>query len=99
VRAGSGCQGDLDCDGWSDTQELAFGTDRSLACSRTFGTNDESPDAVPSDFNDDRTSNGADVISFNRYLGKVNARWDLNMDGMVTGADILKLNPFLFKNC
>jgi len=97
---------DADGDGWSDAAELVFGTDPNLRCPATATANDESPDAWPADFNDDRTINISDV----NYLGpprwlstcgdaSYDPRADLTIDCRIDTEDINSLSSVIFMTC
>ena len=100
-----GCNGDADCDTWSDWIENFVGTDRSDACSNTSVRNDEFFDAFPPDVNDDRTVNSLDtsviIPALNSRLGQArfNIRFDLNADGAINTHDIGRLVQHLNGSC
>ncbi len=104
--------GDSECDGYPDTQqvglrasETSLGTDPGRYCPMTPGTNDEITDSWPPDLNDSQMVNGSDWLSYNSRFGLrsidqgYQARWDLNANGLINGADMLQLNPFMNKSC
>jgi uncharacterized protein YkwD len=89
-----GCSGDVDCDGTTNALESYIGTDTSRLCARTTGANDENPDSMPADFNDDRTVNVQDVLTYALHWNKLSGqpgfstRWDLNADGRNDLSDV-----------
>jgi hypothetical protein len=88
--------GDLDCDGFTSTQEAFIGTDPTRACGL---------DAWPPDINGDQLANGSDILLLAPTFGSIaagppyNARFDLNGDSRINGSDLLKFAPFFGKRC
>jgi hypothetical protein len=111
----SDCDGYADTTTFSPrAPESTIGTAVNTKCAVTSATGDEPlPDAWPPDFNDNRVVNVGDITSFNFSFGKLTsdpavnfggtltpiARWDLNASGHINVADVLQLNPFMFKTC
>jgi len=95
---------DSDCDGWNKTREQHVGTDPTTHCNATSTLNDE-PDFWPTDFNDSKFTNLADVSSFNPTYNKFpgdagySKRHDLNASNGVTLADVSLMNLFYNKPC
>ena len=100
-----GCSNDADCDSWSDSLENYFGTDRFDRCNNTTSRNDESPDAWPVDFNDDRVVNTVDagvlvfVLNSRQGDGDFTQRLDLNADGIINTTDAGRLVFALNDSC
>jgi hypothetical protein len=104
--------GDTDCDGYPDTTsfgarapESYIGTFQTQDCASTPSIGDEPTDSWPPDFNDNQITNGGDWLTYNSRFGVTvsppnpNVRWDLNASGLINGADMLQLNPFMNKRC
>jgi len=95
---------DSDCDGFNKTREQHVGTDPTKHCNGTGALNDE-PDYWPTDFNDSRFTNLADVSSFNPTYNKLvgedgySQRHDLNASNSVTLSDVSLMNNFYNKSC
>jgi lysophospholipase L1-like esterase len=75
-----------------DCIEVFLGTDPGKACAATTTANDEAVDAMPADFNDDRTVNVTDrtlmVLALKAYNGGTySQRFDLNADGAINVTD------------
>ncbi len=95
--------------------EADIGTVPTQHCNATPTIGDEplANDAWPPDFNDNQLMNGADILHYNAALSHPTTdppvvvgttsipltRFDLNNSEIVTGADILQLNPFFTKRC
>jgi ribonuclease BN (tRNA processing enzyme) len=95
---------DSDCDGWNKTREQHVGTDPTKHCNADKTFNNE-PDAWPGDFNDNKLTNLADVVSFGPTFNKLpnddgyNQRYDLNVNNITNLADIVTMGPFFNKLC
>jgi len=95
---------DPDCDGWNNAGETHVGTDPAKRCNNDSTLNNE-PDAWPTDFNDSRFTNLADVSSFNPTYNKLqnddgySQRHDLNASNSVTLSDVSLMNNFYNKSC
>jgi hypothetical protein len=95
------CPGDLDCDGWSDAVETLVGTRADAACAATSTAYDESPQALPPDFNDDQSVDTLDVLALKPYIGNsvYSARHDLDRSGSVDVLDVLQLKDYFGATC
>jgi len=95
---------DSDCDGFNKTREQHVGTDPTKHCNATSTLNDEA-DHWPTDFNDSRFTNLADVSSFNPTYNKLQGdrgysqRHDLNASNGVTLSDVSLMNAFYNQPC
>jgi hypothetical protein len=90
-----------DNDGFSDAVERFLGTQERRGCSADSVRNNE-VDSWPVDFDDNQVVNGADWISYIPLIKKTRpyaARWDLNTDGIINGADLVTLNPYMNRTC
>lgn len=88
---------DTDNDGFKDVVEISLGTDPNKSCPVSSIDN-----AWPPDVNNDGVVNHLDQSSFAQYIkGQVpyNMRFDLNMDGAVSKADIDLIQPYFLKSC
>ena len=97
---------DADCDRFLDAEEAAIGTLSNQQCAATSAANDEDPpDAWPTDFNDNRTTNVIDVGFLVPVLGSsspgppYNVRFDLNANGIINTIDVGRFVPLLNKSC
>jgi uncharacterized repeat protein (TIGR01451 family) len=94
-------------DGWfPDTLEIWTGTDTLDACPEN-----STDDAWAPDFNNDRRVQGLDILFLRLSLASTyggtwwerdksyNRRYDLNMDGVINGQDILFMRPYLGQLC
>jgi hypothetical protein len=96
---------DSDCDGQDAEKEAYLGTDAMQQCPDTSTPNDEPIDAWPSDFNDNRVTNLADIVlmgpAFNLPTGADPSlkRFDLNASGSVSLGDVVALGLFFNKTC
>jgi hypothetical protein len=97
--------GDTDCDGFTRGHESYSYSLASRRCAATTSPNDEAYDSWPTDNDDNGLTNLPDVIrmasSYNAYAGDPNydKRYDINADGGVNLADIIRFGPFFNKNC
>jgi hypothetical protein len=88
--------GDLDCDGFTTTQENFVGTNPNLACG---------PNAWPVDLNNDGKVTLADitplVLAYNATAPgpPYSVRYDLSMDNKITLADIVNFVLFYNQSC
>ncbi len=86
---------DDDGDGSLDPNETYMVTDSLDSCSADTTANNESPDAWPSDANDDQDADTGDVIAL--FFGKIlnppnySARSDANADGKILIGDVINL--------
>ena len=95
--------GDVDCDGFSTTEEGTIGTDPNDPCANTPGPNDEADDRWPADFNDDQV---CDIEDFNQltppYFNTFppnplySTRKDFNGDGVIDIEEINRVTPPTF---
>ena len=105
-------EGDSDCDGFTDAEELFMGTNPNDRCAATGvvvgspGRNDEPPpDAWAMDFDDNQVVNATDLGTFITRLGKTtgqagySVRWDINGDGRINAVDIGRVIPFVNQTC
>jgi hypothetical protein len=94
---------DSDCDGFSGSDEIYFGTIAATQCPSTTVANDENPDAWPPDLNDDKLVNGQDSLKFNPHINHAvppdSPRFDLNKDHFIDVSDVLVLSPFFSRVC
>jgi hypothetical protein len=94
-------------DGWfSDALEAWNGTDALDGCPEN-----SSDDAWPPDFNNDRRVQGLDILFLRLSIASTyggtwwerdrtyNRRYDLSMDGVVNGLDVLFIRPYLGQLC
>ncbi len=89
-----------DADGWVDAVEVFTGTNPLVKCAANTGTNNESPDLLPTDFNDDQRTNLSDVSMMGQHYNKFlngppgyNVRYDLNMSNGITLSDVSLMSP------
>jgi Zn-dependent metalloprotease len=94
---------DDDNDGFSDTVELAVGTDHLIPCAETPTADDEADDKWPPDLNDDQTVNIVDIVqltppTFGSQSSDpaYSARIDFNPDGVINILDIAQMTPPVF---
>ncbi|MEX0621392.1 MAG: hypothetical protein WD187_00130 [Candidatus Woykebacteria bacterium] len=96
---------DSDGDGFIDSVEVFVGTDPNKACSDTNDAGDETIDAWPPDFNDDKKVDDKDTNSFGKHLLKkkgdpaYNVRYDLDKNGRVDIGDVIKVAPYYGESC
>jgi hypothetical protein len=98
--------GDGDCDGFTDTDEDALGTDPAVRCASTPDPDDEDPDPWPPDWDDSQTVNLLDLLPFKPHFGatdpldpKYDPRFDLNIDNAINLLDLLPFKPFFNLSC
>jgi hypothetical protein len=108
---GDACDGydydgvDSEGDGWTDALEVYLGTDPADGCNADTMANNESPDAWPPDFNDDRTVDIVDVLALKPVFGTVegepgySARFDLNASGTTNITEALALRDSFGDSC
>jgi hypothetical protein len=78
------CFDDIDCDGWTDSQESYVGTDPWDSCP------DNVYDAAwPPDIDNSTRLNTGDVLKYKGKIGTSDHRFDLNASGRVDVGDIL----------
>jgi uncharacterized protein YkwD len=95
-----GCSGDADCDGWTNSSELFLETDRFDACADSTAANDESFDAWPPDFDDNRNVDLTDVLALKPYINvQYSARHDLDTNGALDILDVLQLKNYFGDSC
>ena len=98
---------DTDGDGFLNSLECHVGTNVNAACAATTTPNDENPDAVPTDFNDDRAVTGADLSIVSADIGKVvppaAVRGDIapapSGDSSITAADLSAVSSVIGSAC
>lgn len=81
---------DTDLDGFTDQLETYVGTDPALSC----GVN-----AWPSDLNNNKSINVADLSLVAQKKGTDEKRYDFNQDGLVTDTDINIVASYMSKTC
>jgi hypothetical protein len=102
---GDACDPDDDGDGWEDAVELFTGTNPKRDCAATVKLNDEAPDSEPADFNDDRATSIADLLSYGSTMNEsfpdpaYSPRHDLDMNGSTTLSDIILMGPHYNSVC
>ncbi|MBI3975066.1 MAG: thrombospondin type 3 repeat-containing protein, partial [Armatimonadetes bacterium] len=102
---GDACDTDDDNDGFSDVAEVFMGTNPLDNCNADSTANNESPDAWPVDFDDDRDADIFDVLAMKPHFASplpnpdYSARHDLDADGDVDIFDVLAVKPHFNKSC
>ncbi len=86
--------GDVDCDGFTTSDETVIETDPAVACHDAVGLPD-----WPPDFNDDKNVNMLDVFQMFPVWFGPGQRQDLNLDGAVNMLDVFLMFPFWFETC
>lgn len=92
---------DLDDDGFSDVVEAFVGTDPVAACPRVVAVHP----AWPPGMNDSQHANMTDVLPLKQVFGSVDGdgryapRQDLDANGKINMADVLKLKPYFGRSC
>jgi hypothetical protein len=90
-------------DGFASNAELYVGTDPLRACASTATAGDETVDAAPNDFNDNRAVNVTDVLalkpSFNISVPPASPRFDIVPSKAVNISDILAMKPAFNTSC
>ncbi len=87
-----------------------MGTPPGVACPATTTANDEDPDPWPPDFNDTRNVDTLDAYPLGQRLGSTTSftpdgslpyepRYDLDADGDIDDADVLRLAQVFNTNC
>lgn len=94
--------GDGDCDGFSDTAEMAIGTDPNVACGFTAG-GDPASENWPPDLAETNTITISDVLAlkpvFATTVPLTSARYDLAPSGSISISDVLAIKPFFAATC
>ncbi|HUF53546.1 MAG TPA: cohesin domain-containing protein [Dehalococcoidia bacterium] len=93
--------GDSDCDGFSDVDEIYFGTDPNGSCG--YETEGEQSLTWPADLYASNHINTTDVLAFKAVFGQdvpaVAARFDLFPDGTINTTDVLQMKQFFGHPC
>lgn len=94
---------DLDCDGFTASEEAWADTLLVTPCSATDLVDDEDPDAWPADFDDNQVINILDFLQLTPPVfgtsppdPNYSARKDLNADGTINILDIFRMTPPVF---
>jgi hypothetical protein len=96
---------DADCDGFDAAREQAIGTDPNTRCAATSDPSDEHPDPWPTDNDDSRFTNLADIVRYGPSFNRVkpdpayDRRFDLNANDAVSLSDIVLNGQYYNKTC
>jgi hypothetical protein len=98
---------DPDRDGFAIFNERHMGTDENSRCPKTATSNDEAVDALPSDFDDNRSVGASDISRILTKFGKNSQsadwnqakRFDLDANGAVGASDISIVIKLFGKYC
>ncbi|MEX1195699.1 MAG: thrombospondin type 3 repeat-containing protein [Dehalococcoidia bacterium] len=90
--------GDIDCDGFTDSNESSIGTTVADACGFTAGAPGESENWPP-DMVETNNIQIQDVLAMKPHIGSGLARYDLVVSGTVNIQDVLAVKPFFGFSC